>query len=180
MTRTMWTLAFLFLALALPSRAADHGRIDPHVRSEEREILETLAHGVSVSPSLHALVDRLDVSDVVVYLGFDRSPSPRLAGHLTLIAAVPGRRYLRVAIDRRLNGLQRVGILGHELQHAVEIAESPWVTDETSLSTLYRRIGFRSDGATGECFESVGAIFAGRSVEKEMRKRYTEFTRGSR
>jgi hypothetical protein len=178
MTRSIWTLAFLFLALTLQPLA--HEGFDPHIRSSEPELLDAVARGVDVSPTLRALVDRLETSDVVVYLAFDRSPSPQLAGHLSLITAAGGRRYLRVAIDRRNAGCQRIAILGHELQHAVEIAESPSVTDEAALAALYRRIGFRSEGGHIDCFDSVGAILAGRTVEKEVRDRYTEFTRGSR
>ncbi len=88
---------------------------------------------------------------------------------LSLLAAPAGRRYVRVSIDRRLTGCQRIAILGHELQHAVEIAESRRVTDDASLADLYRRIGFHSGGLTKDCYDSVGAILAGRTVEKEIR-----------
>jgi hypothetical protein len=178
MTRSTWTLAFLFLALFAPARAADPAFADPHIRSTEPELLEALAQGVRVSPTLRDLVDRLETSDVVVYLTFDRSLSPQLAGHLSLITAAPGRRYVRVAIDRRNLGCQRIAILGHELHHAIEIAESPAVVDEASLSALYRRIGFRSAGASVDCFDSIGAILAGHTVRKEALARYTEFTQG--
>jgi hypothetical protein len=144
----------------------------------EPEIRAALAHGVSASPTLQRLVDTLDASDVVVYVQFDRKPSPSMAGHLSFLAAVPGRRYLRVSIDRRLAGCHRIGILGHELQHAVEVAESRRVTDERTLAELYQRIGFRSGGSGSDCYESVSAILSGRMVEKEALG-YTEFT-GSR
>jgi hypothetical protein len=170
MTRLIWTLAFLFVAFTPDPLASERVEFDPHIRSAEPELLDAVADGAPLSPTLHHLVDRLDASDVVVYLSFDRSPAPRMAGHLSLISAVPGRRYVRVSIDRRLAGWQRIAILGHELHHAVEIAESPSVTDETTLVALYQRIGFRSDGdgVHRECFDSVGAILAGRSVEKEL------------
>jgi hypothetical protein len=181
MTRSTWTLAFLFLAMFTASpRSAAPSTDDPHVRSTEPELIAALSQGVSFSPTLRDLVDRLTASDVVVYLAFDRSMSPHVAGHLSLITATPGRRYVRISIDRRNVGCQRIAILGHELQHAVEIAESPAVVDETTLVGLYRRIGFRSAGAHVDCFDSVGAILAGQTVRKEVLARYTEFTRGSR
>ena len=181
MTGSIWTpVLFVLLLLAVPLRAADPPLRDPHIRSTEPELLDALAEGIRRSPTLRDLVDRLETSDVVVYLTFDRSWSPQLAGHLSLMTAVPGRRYLRVSFDRRNAGCRRLAILGHELHHAVEIAESPAVVDDATLAALYRRIGFRSYGAHGECFDSVGAILAGRMVEKEALARYTEFTRGSR
>ena len=169
MTRLIWTLAFVFLAVTLHApHAFAHEAFAPHIRSDEPDLLDALTTGAGLSPTLRALVDRLDSSDVVVYLRFGRSSSPTMAGHLSFITAAAGRRYLQVTIDRRPMGCRRIAILGHELQHAVEIAASPAVTGEPSLAELYRRIGFRSGGAYPECFDSAGAILAGRSVEKEV------------
>lgn len=169
MTHSFRTVLFLSLAFALPVvRLAAGENFNPHIRSLEPEILDALAQGINASPTLRRLVETLEASDVVVYIAFDRSASPSMAGHLSLLAAPPGRRYLRVSIDRRLAGCRRLAILGHELQHAVEIAESHRVTDNASLAELYRRIGFRSAGSHDDCFDSVGAILAGRTVEKEV------------
>jgi hypothetical protein len=168
MTRLIWTLAFLFLASTLEPLASERVVPDPHIRSAEPELLGAVTDGAHASPTLHQLVERLEASDVIVYLTFDRSPAPHTSGHLSLISTVPGRRYLRVSIDRRYTACQRIAILGHELHHAVEIAESPSVTDDTTLVALYLRIGFRSAGAHLDCFDSVGAILAGRIVEKEL------------
>jgi hypothetical protein len=169
MTRSIRTLAFLSFALAAAPLSAGPARLDPHIRSTEATLLDALAQGARVSPTLQRLLDRLEASDVVVYLVFDRSPSPQLAGHLALMTTVPGRRYLRVSIDPRNTGCRRIAILGHELQHAVEIAESPTAIDDATLSALYRRIGFRSNVCSRSgCFDSAGAILAGRMVEKEV------------
>jgi hypothetical protein len=62
---------------------------------------------------------------------------------------------------------QLLGLLGHELQHAAEIAAEPAVLDDRSLSALYRRIGFRSGPATGDHFDSDAAIDAGDRVTRE-------------
>ena len=168
MTRLIWTLAFLFVAFTPNPLASEHAVIDPHIRSATPELVDAVADGALLSPTLHQLVERLDASDVVVYLRFDQSPPPRLSGHLSLISAVAGRRYVRVSIDQHQAGWQRIATLGHELYHAVEVAESPSVTDDTTMIRLYQRIGFRSEGPRRDCFESVGAILAGRTVEKEL------------
>ena len=86
---------------------------------------------------------------------FDRSLSPNTAGHISLMTAVPRRRYLRISIDRHNIGCQRLAILKHELQHAVEIADSLGVVDDATLAALYRRIGFRSAGPGVNCFDSA-------------------------
>ena len=123
MTRSIVTLAFLVLALSADrALAQDHGTRWPHFRSSVPELLDALVDGVRQSPTLRDLVEQLDNSDVVVYLVIDRSPAPPSAGHISLMAAAGGRRYLRLSLATRYTGWQRIAILGHEVQHAVEIA----------------------------------------------------------
>ena len=172
MTRTTWTLAFFFISLisllTTPVRAAATDVRDPHIRSIEPEMLNDLEKGARLSPTLQRLVDRLETSDVVVYLMFDRAAAPNTAGHISLITTVPGRRYLRISIDRRRLDCQRLAILGHELQHAVEIADAPGATDQESVASLYRTIGFRSDTGRRDCYDSRLAIDTGLQVQREI------------
>jgi hypothetical protein len=167
MTGSFWTLALFLFALAVPVRGAERADHDPHIRSTEADLLDDLARGVSVSPTLRRLLDRLESSNVVVYLTFDRTVAAKTAGRISLIATVPGRRYLRISIDRRNFGCQRLAILGHELQHAVEIADAAAAIDQDSVASLYRTIGFRSDTGCDACFDSHLAIETGRQVQRE-------------
>ncbi len=181
MTRTTWTLAFLFVSLfTAVTPASGDGLRDPHIRSNESELLTAVRDGARLSPTLQHLVEGLEASDVVVYLMFSREESPRMAGHIAWLTKAAGRRYLRISIDRRTLGCDRIAILGHELHHAMEIAESPAVTDEVSLGGLYRRIGFKSAVGKADCFDSAGAILAGQLIKRETRERYTELTSRTR
>src|SRR5471030_219953 len=128
MTRTVWTLACVLLFCSARSRADDCRPPDPHVRSSDREIVSAIATATDRSPTFRGLVEHLNRSDVVVYVMFDRSPTSDLAGRTMFVSAAGGRRYLRIAIDRRYAGCLRLGILGHELRHAVEIADAAGVT----------------------------------------------------
>ena len=175
----------VLFALALLAVAAVHAEpsrqsaCDPHIRSDEPALRNALGDGSRVSPTLHRLVDRLEASNVVVYVMYDRSPTPTLAGHTSLLTMAAGRRYLRVSIDRRNAGCRLVGMLGHELQHAVEIADAPSAIDHAGVASLYQRIGFRSQGMNVDCFDSAEAILIGRIIEREVWARYNEFTRSS-
>ena len=181
MTGSTWTLALLFLTLlTVHPQAADPAVRDPHIRSSDAELLDAMASGARVSPTLRRLIDQLESSDVVVYLMFDRSPSSHTAGHVSLITSVAGRRYLRISIDRRNIGCQRIAILGHELQHAVEIADEAWVTDQEGIASLYRGIGFTSGPHQVDCFDSRLAIATGRIIQREVLARYTDFTNHAR
>ena len=124
MIRSTWTLAFLLFALVTVPTAASSPNHDPHIRSDEPALVEALHSGARFSPTMSRLVERLEASDAIVYLMFDRAPSRATAGHISLLTASGGRRYLRVSLDRNLLGCERIAILAHELHHAVEIAES--------------------------------------------------------
>lgn len=171
MVRTIATLAFFWCA-SMPASAGDHGRHceprDPHIRATAPALASALAEGVLESPTLEALVERIEASDLLVYLTFDRAMMPSTAGHITLMGSAGGRRYVRLSVNPRFDGRQRLAILGHELRHAVEIADAEAVIDQPSLRSLYRRIGFRSGERS---FESDAAIAAGRQVQDELARR---------
>jgi hypothetical protein len=155
MIRAIWTLA---LVLSLN---------DPHIRSPYPELLDAVSLGARTSPTLRDLVDRIEASDVVVYLANDSAPSPFVAAHLSFISAAGGRRYLMVTVNRQYMGCQLMALLGHELQHAAEIADEPSVVDERSMSAHYRRIGFRT-GSQAEQYDSAAAIETGRRIMRDV------------
>ena len=63
-----------------------------------------------------------------------------------------------------------MALLGHELQHAVELAEAPAVEDAADYEQLYERIGYEScSSAARRCFETDAAVQAGRDVLRELR-----------
>jgi hypothetical protein len=154
-------LPFLF-ALTL-----DSARLDPHVRSSEPDILAALREGIEGSVTFHRLVDALNHSDVVVYVTAGRQASGNVA-HLSFLSAAGGRRYLRVSLDPRVSVSVRAALLGHELRHALEIAEDPSVVDERTLAALYHRIGFERGGRAEQSFDTDSAIHAGRQIQWEL------------
>jgi hypothetical protein len=168
MIRSIWALALFWLALAAAPAAAERHVDHRHLRPTEPELAVLIEDGVRASPTLHRLVDRVEASDVIVHVVFDRSWSPNAAGHISLLTTVPGARYLRISIDRRYGGCQRLALLGHELQHAVEIADAPWVTDDHGVASLYKAIGFRSDTGRSDCYDSRLAIETGHQVQREF------------
>jgi hypothetical protein len=124
--------------------------------------------GIEASPTLRSLVDRLEASDVVVYLVARPSRSPEVAGHVAFMSAVGGRRYLCVSIDPKFTGARLIGLIGHELCHAVEIAEQASVVDERSLAALYRRIGFAQGERRSDQFDTSGAIETGGRIMRDV------------
>ena len=75
-------------------------------------------------------------------------------------------RYLRVQIRSDLSKREAISLIGHELQHALEIAGASDVRDTTSLIRLYERIGHASSGE--HAYDTDAAQDTGRVVRKEL------------
>jgi hypothetical protein len=125
---------------------------------------------VFVSPTLRALVERIEQSDVVVYVMCERYAPTRVAGRLTFVSAVGGLRYVVVRLMRLESRAQQIALLAHELQHAAEIADTPAIVDGESLAREYQRFGHVSAWSTspGLAFDTSAAIEMGQRVLDEM------------
>jgi hypothetical protein len=158
----------LLLALAVRTAPAFGDDTLPlrHVRAENEALRALVEDGGRRSSTLSALIERLDRSDVFVYVEHQRLP-PSLNARLTLLGASGGWRYVRVQLDCRGMLLEQMARLGHELRHAVEIADAPTAVGPTSVQDLYGRIGFPID-TSHERFETQDAIDAGRRVYQEV------------
>ena len=64
----------------------------------------------------------------------------------------------------------QIATLGHELQHAVEVAEEGAIVDQRSLQALYGRIGFATEDRRRQ-FESHAAREAGDQVRRDLSSR---------
>jgi hypothetical protein len=136
-----------------------------HVRATSRTTQALLRDGRRNSPTFAALLERLEQSDVYVYVeDVDRLPGA-LEGRLLVLRPSHGFRYVRVQIARRGGPNDWIAVLGHELRHAVEVADDPGVLDIDSLIALYRRIGI--DRGHHE-YDTREAQETGRRVLKEL------------
>jgi hypothetical protein len=141
----------------------------PHVRTTEPKILALIETGLSRSATFRRLVETLDGSDVIVYI------EPKLARHglggylAHSIVVRGGYRYLRVAIDWQGANGRVIPLLGHELQHAVEVSTAPDARDATSLEAVFQRLS-ASQGCAGStsCSETQAAIHIELTVKEEV------------
>jgi hypothetical protein len=168
MTKRPWFVLLFLVSLAAPAAG---GGIDdpPRLRIVDRQLRALLEAGVARSPSLRALVERLASSDVVVYLRCAALP-PHLDGRLTFVSAVGGFRYVLVHIAAERSALRKIAALGHELQHAVEIAAHPEIVDHRSLARAYAAFGFerRAEYYAATAFDTLAAMAAGEQVRREI------------
>src|SRR5205814_926849 len=118
--------------------------------------------GARLSLTMSALVDRLEQSDVVVYVSLDGGTA--VHGTLTFVAHGGGLTYVMVRIQPVFVMADRLAALAHELEHAVEVVEAgDTITDANALAAYYRQIGVEYRKGM---FESTHA----RTIEAQVRR----------
>jgi predicted O-methyltransferase YrrM len=143
-----------------------------HVRAANAEVRGLIEDTAARSATVRDLLARLGCSDVIVYVEITASPQiPR--GRTKLVTASTGARFLRIGINRSMGGADLPAILGHELQHAVEIAEREEVRDDEGVRRLYGEIG-RKGGP--DSFETDAALDVERLVRLECHQAFEEHT----
>lgn len=151
----------------------------PHVRPapELRALVNEAAGG---SEAIRALIDRLETMDVTVYIRAVTFIHSDLEGRVALLAGAVRHRYLVIELAYGRSRLSQMATLGHELYHAVEIANEPSAVDTRTLASLYQRIG-RQTGNTGGrvTFETDAAANAGLRARRELLVNITRRSNGT-
>lgn len=177
MTRGTMAHALLLLMLTAAASAApsDVPNADiPRIRTADVRLRSLITEGSATSPTFRALVDRLQQSDVVVYVQCDPQWSSRQGGgRLTFVSSAGGFRYVVVRMGWLPSRAQQIAMLAHELQHAAEIAGTPAIVDAASLAREYRRMaGAREVSRPGPsiAFDTDAANAAGETVLLEINR----------
>jgi hypothetical protein len=143
----------------------------PRLRAANGAAHELIEEALRLSPTIRALLQQLDCTDVIAYVQLTGSPQVPTAS-TAFVASTPEARYLRIQINAGLPFWSRLQMLGHELQHALEIATEATVTSEEGMRALYLRIG--SSNKDGVRFETAEA----RRIEGVIRGELASFGRG--
>lgn len=141
-----------------------------NVRASDTELVSLLSEGIKKSPTLRGLTDRLTKSDVIVYVRPDVIQRNGAQGHLSFLSSSGGYRYLVVHLPAGASKPQQIAMLGHELQHAVAIADAPSVIDSDTLKKEFERIGKVAVAPNGRdfTFDSPAATDAKQRVMREL------------
>ena len=113
----------------------------PRVRPADSRSAAILLDGIRRSETFRSVVERLEQHDVIVYVQIQPALKGRLSGGLTWLSATKRFRYVRVGISPEMRGDAAIATLGHELHHALEVANEPSIVDEHTMSAHYKRIG---------------------------------------
>jgi hypothetical protein len=160
-------LTALVVHTALAGTAPPPPSTFTHTRALTRPSAELIAKARTRAPSIRAQMEALERTDVVVYVtehcALSASEPP---AYVRFISAESGTRYLKLTINCwRVSDAVRIQMLGHELQHALEIAAAPHVRDDRTLTGLYLRIGYE---VRPRQFETRAARAMDHRVRKEL------------
>ena len=140
---------------------------DRRVRAPEARMQSLLAEGLHRSRTFASLVTALNRTDVIVYIEAVMTLPKDTMGRLSMMPRGGAEfRYLRVQIRADLSRQEAIALIGHELRHALEIADATEVRDTTSLVRLYERIGHSSIGE--HAYDTEAARDTGRVVRREL------------
>lgn len=167
------SVALILVVAAVPARvAAEDGpkaaavlANNSRVRGVDSESRRLLESAVASSPTVARMVAELQSSDLIVYVEIDGFLAP-VRGEMLLLRSTLGVRPVRIKIRASPFPSEMISLLGHELQHALEVAAAPEVRDAATQTSLYQRIGWET-AKTGY-FETTAAIEAGRRVAAEV------------
>ena len=112
-----------------------------NIRASDEELIALLDEGIRRSQTFKGIVDRLAKSDVILYVRPDVTAKNNAPTRLTFLAAKGGYRYLVIRVASGRSKEQQLATLGHEMQHAVVIADAASVVDSQSLKREFERVG---------------------------------------
>ena len=119
--------------------------VTPHVRPMDGMAQAAFDRGRARSRTFARLVRELERSKVIVYVETSLRLPATIGGQFFLVSeGADGSRFLRIRLNARAGAIDLTARLGHELQHAVEVARTA-TRDAAGMARLYRAIGAELD-----------------------------------
>jgi hypothetical protein len=141
---------------------------DSRVRARDARASTALLDGVRRSRTFAGLVAGLERSNVITYIELVPGLPPTTEGRLMLASSGKSQRYVRIQVQAFRSPDHIISVIGHELQHALEIAGAPDVYDQSTMRKFYERIGVGRMDVHG--FDTEAARLAGDRVRLELRR----------
>lgn len=173
MTRTTRHLMVgaMVTTLAGGGRAAVAAGVDtpamPRVRSHSPGIASLIERAAERSKTFRSLVEAINATNGIVYVEEGQCGRHVVKSCIAAVTQTAANRILLVKVDIRHADGELMGLIGHELRHAIEILGEPNVVDAVSMYFLYQRIGRLG---THTAFETEAAVQAGNAVRAEVSK----------
>jgi len=149
-----------------PRTARSGQTVNDHVRSGNPAIATLIQRASERSNTFRSLLESIKASDGIVYI------EQGTCGHgmrscLVKVTMAEPNRILWVMVDTRGDDCLLMGLIGHELQHTVEVLSNPTVTSTAALYFFYRD---HADAGRSPGFETIAAKRTGEAVRSEVRQ----------
>ena len=136
----------------------------PRVRSQSARVGAAIARGTAHSPTFRRLVETINATDGLVFVDEGVCARGVRACLLMSVSIAGPSRLLRILVNlRKAPGCETIEMIGHELQHAIEVLENPRVRTDRQVYNLFDVIGRTSSGR----FETRAALRAGLTIAEE-------------
>ena len=168
MSTHRWLLILTLLVPACFAGTPVHAAPLPSLRTTDPLLLELLANGRERSATFRHLLARLEQSNLIVHLYRAYGPRTGPRGFTRFIGSTGGYRFVQVTIvNAAIASDELVALVGHELQHLIEVVEAPAVVDPETYHDLYRAIGYPSCRLR-RCYDTREAVLAGQRILTEL------------
>jgi hypothetical protein len=137
------------------------------VRSSEPALVALIEKATHGSKTFSQLVQTIEATNGIVYVDSGKcSHGVHACLPMSMQASGPNR-LVHVVIDRttRASDIETIALLGHELQHAIEVLTDPTVHDGLTMFNFVKRMA----PTDGNRFETTAAVTAGNAVYDELR-----------
>jgi hypothetical protein len=141
--------------------------VNPHARVRPMQPLveKLVATGMGRSAAFRQLVHQIEASDVIVYIEARRDLRTGVGASMRFLATSATHRFVKIHLDANHNFNVLVALLGHELQHVVEVAQTSSIRSADDLRAFYRETGVRTGP---DSFDSEAARKMGYLVRDEL------------
>ena len=130
-----------------------------------------IADGLARSAIIRGLAQRIERSDIVVYVDTRRDMPSHVVGSMRFVARTATHRVVRISLNQDYSWPTRLAYLGHELQHACELAAVAHVDSAARMRAYYRQFGVRVDR---DAYDTREAQAITRRVQAELRGKTSE------
>ncbi len=165
------TVLSMIAALALGAAADARGpqAIDPHLRPASPASRDLVASSLERSLTVSSLAEQLKASDVVAYVVAEPHAFAGRDSSIQFLGRSKAQRFMVIMVNSALPEDRQIALVAHELQHAVDMSHTKWVTDQERLGQYFTRVGWRGGDAPG--YETLTAVRTERKVAKELASR---------
>jgi hypothetical protein len=162
--RALGVHAVLIAALSAVAGQPAAAQAGPRVRSHSARIVAAIARGTGSSPTFRRLVETIDATDGLVFVDEGICRVGVRACLVPTVTVAGPSRVLHILVNlRKAQGCGTVAMIGHELQHAIEVLGHPGIRTDIQVYNFFDLVGRTGAGR----FETKAAIQAGLAIESE-------------